>query len=239
MDLSIVIASFKKEFIIIETLEALIRILNANELKFEIVLVVDGNIDRTFEKVNGSAFPQVRVFKLDKNQGKGFALRFGVDKLINMGQFVAFLDADLDIGPEALINAIKFLDKNSKVDCVIGSKFHKESELKYSRRRIIISRFYSSFVKGLFNLNISETQTGLKLFRFACIKSVIENTFSNRFSFDLELMLQIYKNNYKVCEIPVKLNHTGESTIKMYHFLETFFGTLMVYYRFIILKGRR
>lgn len=238
LDLSVVIASYKKEFVILETLEALIEILNYNKIEFEIIVVIDGNIDRTFERIKENFNSQVRVFSLDKNQGKGFALRFGVDKIENKNQVVAFLDADLDISPVALIFGLDYLLRNSEIDCVVGSKFHKQSKINYSWQRVITSRLYSFFVKNLFRIDLSETQTGLKLFRYECIKLAIKNTTANRFSFDLELMLKIHENQYKIYEIPVNLNHDGRSTINFYSIIQTFFGTLKVFFRFIKLKGR-
>lgn len=235
-DLSVVISSYKKEFVIVQFLHELIGILNLNRITHEIVVVVDGNIDHTYETIKKNFKGNIILNKLDSNYGKGFALRYGWKKVSKDSELVAFIDSDLDIDLTALITGINYLSNNSKIDCVIGSKFHPNSKLNYSNMRIIQSKIYSYIVKKLFKMSISETQTGLKIFRYNCIKNCITETKSNRFAFDLELMLEIYKNAFKVVEIPIILNHNRKSTVDLFNVFETIIWTLKIYFRSI---GRR
>src|SRR5256712_3950212 len=96
------------------------------------------------------------------NIGKGFALSCGVDQ--SVGELVTFIDADMELDPA---NIRVFIDRMKETDCdaVVGSKRHPESKVAYPKFRRLQSAMYQLLVRVLFNLNVRDTQTGLKLFR--------------------------------------------------------------------------
>ena len=96
MELSIIIPSFRQADTICDDLTALTHLLHTIGKTFEIILVVDGDIDATAETVrNTSNLSHIRIITLADNEGKGAALRLGLSAA--EGNIIGFLDAGGDI----------------------------------------------------------------------------------------------------------------------------------------------
>jgi len=156
---------------------------------------------------------RVNLIVLPSNQGKGSALRTGF-KACN-SEFVAFLDADLDIHPSAIVRAINLLSssENSSVACAYGSKFHVDSKVDYPLVRRVASSFYRQLVKLMFGLYVEDTQTGVKVFRYDELDTALAHSKENRFLFDVELMAICNSFEYKMVPIPVALDYQYSSSI--------------------------
>ena len=91
-------------------------------LEKEIVIVDDCSTDRTFSILSGlrDAHPEVRVFKNEKNKGKGFSVRRGIQEAT--GEIIVIQDADLEYDPNEYPKLLKpILEGNA--DVVYGSRF--------------------------------------------------------------------------------------------------------------------
>jgi glycosyltransferase involved in cell wall biosynthesis len=127
---------------------------------FEMILVNDGSSDNSGEEISRLAkkYPG-EVLTLDlPRSGKGEALRQGAQKAV--GEFVVFIDADLDLPPEQILFFVA-IQRVKKADAVIGSKMHPDSTVDYPLRRRVYSLGYFLLVKMLFGLPVRDTQTGL------------------------------------------------------------------------------
>ena len=67
---------------------------------FEIIVVSDGSVDGTAERMLESELPGVKVLYYDRNLGKGYAVKTGAREA--RGRWVGYVDADLDLDPAAL-----------------------------------------------------------------------------------------------------------------------------------------
>jgi len=128
----------------------------------------------------------VKVFDYPMNIGKGFALSLGVSQ--SSGALVTFIDADMELDP-ANIKVFIDLMRDSECDAVIGSKRHPGSRVAYPAFRRFQSAIYQLFVRLLFNLDVRDTQTGLKLFRRQVLQKAVPLLAIKRFAFDLELLV--------------------------------------------------
>ncbi len=120
MKLSIIIPIYNEENTIATTIK---KVLNAPVpfgITKEIIAVNDGSKDKSAEIINGLANDTVRVFHLDKNQGKGAALRLGFSQA--SGDFIVIQDADLEYNPEEYSNLLNPI-LNGHADVVFGSRF--------------------------------------------------------------------------------------------------------------------
>jgi len=120
------------------------------------------------------------------NIGKGFALSLGVDQ--SVGSLVTFIDADMELDPANIGGFIRLMQKTN-CDAVIGSKRHPMSKVAYPRLRRLQSWAYQMLVRILFNLNVRDTQTGLKLFKRPVLQEVMPLLAIKKFAFDLELLV--------------------------------------------------
>ena len=174
---------------------------------FEIILVNDGSSDNSGEEIAQLAkkFPTEIVSLQLPRSGKGEALRRGAQ--MARGEFVVFIDADLDLPPEQILFFIA-IQRVKKADAVIGSKMHPDSTVDYPLRRRIYSVGYFWLVKFLFGLPVRDTQTGLKLVRRELLVQALDRTEASGFTLDLELLVRLVQLNAVMVEAPVVVQHS-------------------------------
>ncbi len=240
MDFSVIIPAYNEEKNIVQTVIETVKVFEEFNAEFEVIIVDDGSTDET-KKVLQEFLNQSNFFKnkiilktYNPNQGKGYALKTGVD--IAKGKYIMFLDADLDLHPSHVQVLFEIMQKNNS-DAVIGSKLHKNSIIDYPKTRRVFSFSYFSIIKFLFRLPVKDTQTGIKLFRAEPLKKSIKKTLNKRYTFDLELLLFLIKKGYKISEAPVHLKTTR--VFGRIGFVDAFrmlFDTFKIFWRFYFLK---
>jgi len=238
--LSLVVPAYKQEKTIIKDINALDKALSAFPFKHEIIVVVDGFVDKTYEKVKSqkSKVKSLQVFGYEDNRGKGSAIKLGVKEA--RGDIIGFIDAGMDLDPSEISIILDIMDWN-KADIVLGSKLHPESKVNYPIARKILSWGYRSLTHLLFGFKVKDTQVGLKLFRGKVAKDVFSKIIVKKFAFDIEVLAVSYKLGYtKIYEAPIKLNFKGVSSITSKSFWNVIFwmlwDTIAVFYRLKILQ---
>jgi len=234
--LSIIIPCFKQEKTIVQDLKRIKNILKTIDLDWEIIVVVDGREDNSFQKAKKIASKKLKVFQLSKNQGKGHAIRWGMKK--SKGSLIAFLDAGMEIDPaglEMLLLHLKWYD----ADIIVGSKRHLASQVNYPLERKILSLGYYWLVRFLFGFRIRDTQAGIKIFKRKVLKKILPLLLVKKYAFDVEILAVAYHFGFKkIYEAPIKLEYQFESLTKS-STLKTIFkmlwDTLAVFYRLRIL----
>lgn len=174
---------------------------------FEIILVNDGSSDNSAEEIaqlSRESPTEIISLQLPRS-GKGEALRQGA--LAAHGEFVVFIDADLDLPPEQILFFVA-IQRVKKADAVIGSKMHPDSTVDYPLRRRVYSLGYFWLVKFLFGLPVRDTQTGLKLVRRDLLLKALEKTESRGFTLDLELLVRLAQLGAVMVEAPVVVQYT-------------------------------
>ncbi len=235
--LSIIVPSYKQEKTILKNIKTLQKNLITIGVPYELIVVIDGEADKTLKKLKKIKSRNLKTFSFKNNMGKGFAVRYGM--LRAEGDIIGFIDAGFDIEPEGismLLNHMIWYD----ADIIVGSKLHPVSQVEYPLYRKIISWGYRTFTHLLFGFKIRDTQVGIKLFRRKVVKDVLPRLLVKQFAFDIELLAVSYSLGYKrIYEAPIKLDFSGMSTISSKGFwnviLRTFWDTLGVYYRLKIL----
>jgi glycosyltransferase involved in cell wall biosynthesis len=202
---SIIVPVYKGEKFIRKNLEVMKKTLAWNFPNFEIVVIIDGNNDNSYNeamKVKG-----VKVYKYDINKGKGYALKYGFD--FCSGDYITFMDADLDLPPKQISNFIPYMET---ADIVIGSKRHPFSRLNYPFARKVLSQCFSLYSKLILGVSLRDTQSGLKLMKREVLEVLLPLITIKRFAFDLELMFLAEKHNFRTVEAPLSINFQGVGT---------------------------
>jgi dolichol-phosphate mannosyltransferase len=223
---SVIIPAYQEEATIVEALALASKVLFATDSTFEIILVCDGENDNTYLKVKNLSLPRVSAYSYPINRGKGYAIRFGAS--LAKGEYLIFLDADLDLDPHAVLPLLNLLHQH-ELDLVIGSKIHKDSIVNYPLFRRILSRTYRLLIKALFNLNITDTQTGLKVCKASSYRLIEKDLQTDGFAFDLELIVAFYRENLKISEGPVILNYKFDSSVNILSALKMLAATFRIY----------
>ena len=167
----------------------------------EIVVVDDASDDETWNVLQGCAAQdqRVKLFRHERNQGKGAALRTGFSKVT--GPYVVVQDADLEYDPaEYYILLAPVLA--GMADVVFGSRFqgagpHRVLYYWHS----LGNRFLTTLSNMATNLNLTDVETCYKLFRREVIQKIrIEE---DRFGFEPEITAKVSRLNLRIYEVPV------------------------------------
>jgi glycosyltransferase involved in cell wall biosynthesis len=201
----------------------------------ELIVVSDGSIDGTAERLLESREVGIRVIHYDRNLGKGYAVKAGA--LASSGDWIALVDADLDLNP-AVVPDYLAVARAEGLDFAIGSKRHPESVVHYPRSRRIASRCYQLLNRVLFQLDVRDTQVGLKVFRREVAEEVVPLLLVKRFAFDLELLAVATSLGYsRIRELPIRLEYRfSGSGVGSLEVVRALFDTLAVFYRLRILR---
>ena len=201
ISVSIIIPCFNE----VKTIKKVIN--NILEMKFEnleIIVVDDGSTDGSHELLNEiSKEKNIILLSHKKNFGKGFAIRTALEKINN--EIVIIQDADLEYNPKDY-PALLLPFKETNADIVYGSRFLGSQ--KYTRIHFfwhfLANKLLTFICNLLTNLNMSDMETGYKLFKKDVIKSIkIEE---KSFGVEPEITLKLAKKNYKFFEVPISYN---------------------------------
>lgn len=236
--LSLIVPAYKQEKTIVKDIKNLDKVLSSLSIKHEILIVVDGYLDRTHERAQLLKSKSVKIFGYRKNKGKGFAIKHGVRKA--KGDTIGFIDAGMDLDPTEISIMIDIMIWND-ADIVMGSKLHPESKVNYPKARKILSWGYRKVTHILFGFKVKDTQVGFKIFKRKVARRVFSRVIVKRFAFDIEVLAVAHKLGYtKIFEAPIMLNFRGAGTITSKNFWNIVFwmlwDTAAVFYRLKILR---
>jgi glycosyltransferase involved in cell wall biosynthesis len=210
--LSVVIPAYKQEKTIVRDVKNIVKALDGLGYKYEIVVVVDGIVDKTYKNVLKLKSSKVKVIAYEKNEGKGHAIRHGM--MHAKGDIVGFIDSGMDIHPAGfrmLLNHMEWYN----ADAIVGSKLHYVSKVNYPFYRTVLSWGYRFLTRSLFGFKIRDTQVGLKFFKRKVVRDVLPRLLVKRYAFDIEILAVAYALGYRrIYEAPVEINfNPGSSTI--------------------------
>ena len=228
--LSVVIPAFNEERRIKTTLEAIYNYLSRQSYFWEVIIISDGSKDRTVELVTEfiSNKKEFNFIFNTKNHGKGYVVRQGI--LTAHGKFRLFTDADNSTSIEQIEKFWPYLiDQN--YDIVIGSIEVPGAQIIEKAqwyRRVLghYSKYIIRFVAGLWE--IQDTQRGFKLFSNRAAQDIFSLAKINRFGFDFEVLVLAKRLGYKIKEVPVTWNNSGESKVGLKSYLDTLWDLIRI-----------
>jgi glycosyltransferase involved in cell wall biosynthesis len=203
--------------------------------QLELIVVSDGSIDRSEERLLEDASDVARVIHYDRNLGKGFAVKAGA--LAASGQYISYVDSDLDLDPAAIPAFVDTAQRDG-LDFVIGSKRHPDSVVHYPVARRVSSWLYQQLVRLLFRLDVRDTQVGLKVFRREVADEVMPLLLVKRYAFDLELLAVARALGFdRLREMPITLRYrfTG-SGVRSIAVIFALVDTAAIFYRLRVLR---
>ena len=203
--LTIIIPCYNEKNTIEKILKKIDQSLKNYELfKYEIIIVDDFSNDGTKETLkNYINKEKVQIYFHDENLGKGAAIHTALKYVT--GDIVIIQDADLEYNPFDYDKLLfPFFETNA--DIVYGSRFLGGG--KYVRIHFFwhyLANKILTFICNLFiNLNLTDMETGYKVFKTSALKSV--NLKEKSFSFEPEITIKLAKKNYKFFEVPITYN---------------------------------
>ncbi|HYZ93728.1 MAG TPA: glycosyltransferase [Actinomycetota bacterium] len=236
--LSVVTPVYNGAGFIAENVEIIRSEFAKSGVSYELIVVSDGSVDDTAERALAAGHPEVRVLQYDRNVGKGYAVKLGL--LAARGQFIGFIDSDLDLHPAELPAFLEAMERDA-LDAAIGSKRHPRSQVDYPTRRRVYSWLYQQLIRVLFDLDVRDTQVGMKLFRRALVNAVVPHLLVKRYAFDLELLAVANDSGFRrIEELPVRLDYGfSESGLDPLGVGQALLDTAAIFYRLRILQYYR
>ena len=195
MKLSVVIPIYNEK----ETIREIYDCVKAVDIDKEIILVDDFSTDGTREILHRLADATTKVVMHDRNMGKGAALRTGFQNVT--GDIVIIQDADLEYDPQQFPKLIQPI-VDGKADVVYGSRF-----VSGEYRRVLFfwhmvgNKFLTTLSNMLTNLNLTDMETGYKVFRREVLDKITVE--ENRFGFEPEITAKIAKMDVRIYEIGI------------------------------------
>ena len=175
-----------------------------NYLNYELIIVDDNSTDGTKDKLKKYELDKnINVFFHNENLGKGAAIQSAIKHI--SGELVLIQDADLEYDPfdyDKLL--LPFFETDA--DVVYGSRFLGGG--KYTRIHFFwhyLANKILTFICNLFiNLNLTDMETGYKVFKSSAIKSI--SLVEKSFSFEPEVTIKLAKKKFKFYEVPITYN---------------------------------
>ena len=197
MKLTVVIPVYNE----VNTLEELVKKVQAVNIDKELILIDDFSTDgtREIEDKLEKEYDNLRVFKQDKNQGKGAALRVGFKEA--KGEYVIVQDADLEYDPEDYHQLLVLIERNENA-VIYGSRFLGAERKSMSLIHTLGNKVLTLMTNVLYNTSITDMETCYKMFPREIIQSI--EFHSNRFNFEPEITAKILKKKIRIFEVPIR-----------------------------------
>lgn len=193
MKLSVIIPTYNEAGTILELLKKVKQV----PFDKEIIVVDDGSNDGTRDILHQNKEEMTLLFH-EMNRGKGAAIRTAIPYIT--GDIVIIQDSDLEYDPSEYPRLIAPILKG-KADVVYGCRFFGGSRRVLLFWHSVGNKVITTLSNVLTNLNLSDMETGYKVFRAEVLKKVkIE---SNRFGFEPEITAKIAKMGCRIYEIPI------------------------------------
>ncbi len=204
MKISIIIPCFNEE----KTLSKIVdKVLKFKSCEKEIIIVDDCSTDNTANIINDLVlkFSEIKSIRHEENHGKGAGIKSGIK--ISTGDIILIQDADLEYNPEDYDSLLEPFIKTD-ADVVYGSRFLGGKYVRLSFFwHFIANKLLTALCNTFTNLNMTDMETGYKLFKSEAIKSI--DLKEKSFGIDPEITIKLAKKKY--ISFPVPISYSGRS----------------------------
>ncbi len=186
------------------TIAELLRQVEEVPIEKEIIVVDDCSADGSREVLQQVQSSLVRVFYHERNQGKGAAVRTGLEQA--RGEYVIIQDADLEYDPREYPKLLAPL-LQGEADVVYGSRFKGEIRQMTLVQRIG-NRFLTIVTNVLYGTTLTDMETCYKVMPRQVLAGI--RLRSRAFEFEPEVTAKLLRRGYRIKEIPIR--YTARAT---------------------------
>ncbi len=193
MKLSVVIPVYNESNTVLE----IIRRVKKESLEKEIIIVDDGSTDGTSDLLKNLDDKKIKVIFLDKNKGKGYALREAFKHVT--GDIVIIQDADLEYHPDEYKILIEKIVEG-KADVVFGTRFLGAHRV-FHYYHYLGNKLINFLANVLLHTNLTDMMTGYKAFKSEVLKKITLE--ADGFGIEAEITAEVFKRKLRVYEVPI------------------------------------
>jgi glycosyltransferase involved in cell wall biosynthesis len=226
MKLSVIIPVYNE----LKTINEILRRVEATGMVDEIIVVDDGSTDGSREllaKINNQGI--IKVIFHDHNQGKGKAVRTGIEKA--SGDLLLIQDADLEYDPREYPVLLRPIQEGI-ADVVFGSRFLGAGRRPVLFWNMVANKILTLVTNILYNNILTDMETGYKLFRREIVGNMTLH--AHGFEFEPEFTAKILKRKARIYEVPITFNPRDYSEGKKIKMKDAFIALWTLFkYRFV------
>lgn len=184
----------------LHTIEEVIARVRAVPVTTEIIIVDDCSVDGTRDLLREIAArePDLKIFFQEENQGKGAAVRRALSHAT--GDVTLVQDADMEYDPAEYPKLLGPLEKGV-ADVVYGSRFLGGPHRVLFFWHQLGNQFLTLLSNVMTNLNLTDMETGYKVFRTEVLKKM--RLSANRFGFEPEVTARVAQMRLRLYEVPI------------------------------------
>ncbi|MEW5855436.1 MAG: glycosyltransferase [Myxococcota bacterium] len=205
LDLSLILACYNEEPHLAESVREIVEVLERSRLRYELIFVDDCSGDGTrrvlTEQVARLAEEQphipVTVLLHEKNRGRGATVRDGMRTA--RGRVMGFIDIDLEVHARYIPDMVRAVDNG--FDVATGFRVYHVDGTNLTRHVLSVS--YRALMRKAIDTHLMDTETGYKFFNRERCLPVVEQTVTDGWFWDTEIMILCERAGLTVTEIPV------------------------------------
>jgi len=200
VELSLVIPCYNDAGYLAESTSRIIRALDEQGIRFEMIFVEDYSADHTRALIEElvAADSRCRAVYHEVNRGRGSSFRSGA--MIARGQIVGFADIDLEVHERFIADMVQAVRRGA--DVATGWRRIKLSLRPYDLVRHAMSIGYASLYRQLLRLPTRDPETGFKFFRKAALQELLQHATASGWFFDSEVMAYSTLLGLRLEEVP-------------------------------------
>jgi dolichol-phosphate mannosyltransferase len=196
MKLSVIIPVYNEE----NHIKDVIRQVQSVDIEKEIIVVDDCSTDNSPLVLNGLLSPNLRVITHDCNQGKGAAIRTGIEHAT--GDVTIIQDADTEYDPNDYYELVRPIAEG-RAQVVYGSRF-RGSISGMATANLAANKILTATANLLYRCGITDEATCYKVFRTDLLKR--QKLECRRFEFCPEITAKIARQGISIVEVPITYN---------------------------------
>ena len=213
VDLSIIIPALDEAQRLPKTLASLVKWLEAQPLRWEVIVCDDGSTDGTLASIEALAQGrEVRSIRWEENRGKGHAVRAGM--LAARGAIRIMCDADNSM-PASELARLLLPIRSRTASVAIGSRYlnggHSQGQPRWRRAW---SRACNVVNQALLVPGIADTHCGYKAFTARAAEEIFGRATIDGWAFDLEVLALAPKLGHRVVEVSVEWKDDVRSRVR-------------------------
>jgi dolichol-phosphate mannosyltransferase len=184
------------------------------------VLVVDGNSsDGTGQIADELAakHPQIHVLHEQKKSGLGRAYLASFKWALEREyEFIFEMDSDFSHDPDEIPNFLAAA-KNQNADLVLGSRYSGGIRVvNWPLKRLMLSRGAGFYVRAITGMPFTDPTGGYKCFRRRALQAInLDDVRSSNYSFQIEMTHRLWRQGFKIVEVPIIFTDRIEGHSKM------------------------
>lgn len=200
-----------------ENLPRMVARLLALPVKVDLLVVDDNSPDGTGKLADEFAakHPEVHVLHRKEKNGLGRAYLAGFKWALEKGyEFIFEMDGDFSHNPD---DVPAFLEMAQNADLVLGSRYVNGIRIiNWPLSRLMLSKGAAMYVQIITGMPITDPTGGYKCFRRRALEALnLDAVRSNGYSFQIELTHKLWRNGFRVAEVPIIFTERVQGHSKM------------------------